>query len=194
MKHWSGLLLWLAVLSPAAAEPPVDWTLEQLMQSLAAVGTVEAGFRERKELALLQQPLELTGTLRYRAPAYLLKQVLQPYPERYEVDEDWLTVDTPEQGLRHLPLDGYPLLRAFVESVRATLAGDLQTLQRYYRVQFHGQPEGWNLRLEPVTPAMSQFVTAIVIQGQAAQVLSVETLESDGDRSLMTIAPQAMAK
>ncbi|NJN46653.1 MAG: hypothetical protein HC808_09415 [Candidatus Competibacteraceae bacterium] len=108
------------------------WDLPQLMNRLAEVKTINARFQERKELAMLAEPLLLTGTLSYNAPHYLQKHTLQPYDERYTVDQDWLTIETSE-GRRNLYLPGHVEVGALVEAIRATLAGDLATLQRYYR-------------------------------------------------------------
>jgi len=159
------------------------------MQWLSQVDKVSAHFRERKELAILEEPLEMTGILRYRAPDYVKKQVILPYRESFEVQGDRLFIDTPEAGQRQLSLPGYPALHAFVESFRATLAGDLGGLERYYRVRLDGEATAWRLRLEPLDQEMAQYVTAIIIRGSNDQVLSIETLETGGDRSLMTIRP-----
>ena len=184
------VLILLTLAAPAAPSPGSAWGLQDLMQSLAAVKSVEAGFRERKELAVLKEPLVTTGVLRYRAPAYLKKQTLEPEPQSYEVDEDWLTIDTLAEGRRLVNLDAYPAIRASVEAIRATLAGDLPTLERYYRARLEGRAEGWTLRLEPTSKALADFVTEVVIRGRRHQVLGVETVETGGDRSVMTIAPK----
>jgi hypothetical protein len=189
MKWMPLLLMWISLSVRADTLPSSAWTPEQLMRSLAAVTAVDATFTEQKELAILQEPLITRGILRYRAPSYLKKQILQPYTESYEVDQDWLVIETPTEGQRHFQLRGYPLLRAFVEAIRATLAGDLQTLERYYQVQFQGQAAGWTLRLEPGDAEMARYVLAIVIHGQENRLLSIETLEANSDRSLMTIVP-----
>jgi len=190
MKYLLWLWLCIPVATAADQTPVAPWTLEQLMQALAAVKAKDATFREQKQLAILQQPLVTTGTLRYQAPAYVRKQTLQPHQEIYEIDEDWLTIETPTEGRRQFYLPGYPLLRAFAEAIRATLAGDLTALERHYQVQLQGQAAAWTLRLQPTGQEMAEHVGAIVIQGQHERVLSVETLETDGDRSLMTVEPQ----
>ena len=191
MKHLLWLLLCIPVATAVDQTPVAPWTLEQSMQALAAVKAVDATFREQKQLAILQQPLVTTGTLQYRAPAYVRKQTLQPYQETYEIDDDWLTIETPTAGRRQFYLPGYSVLRAFAEAIRATLAGDLEALERYYQVQLQGQSAAWTLRLQPTNQEMAEHVSAILIRGQDERVLSVETLETGGDRSLMTVEPQA---
>jgi hypothetical protein len=166
-----------------------DWTLEQLMASLSTVDKVDAHFEEQKNLAILEEPLMTKGILRYRSPGYLKKQTLEPHGESFEVNEDWVILETPEQGRRHLSLKGYPALRALVESIRATLAGDLTNLKRYYRLQLQGNPTDWTLRLNPLDKKIADHVTAIVIQGRDNRIRRVKTLETGGDLIIMRITP-----
>ena len=190
MKVLLWLLLWISMATAADQTSVSPWMLEQLMQTLATVKAEDATFREQKQLAILQQPLVTTGTLQYRAPAYVRKQTLQPHQEIYEIDNDWLTIETPKEGRRQFYLPGYPLLRAFAEAIRATLAGDLTALEQYYQVPLQGQAAAWTVRWPPTNQEMAGHISAIVIQGRQEYVLSFETLETDGDRSLMTVEPQ----
>ena len=185
MRRWIGLLLACWPLAGAA-----DDALAQVMRMLAAVPAVEGTFREEKNLAALQEPLVATGRLYYRAPAFLRKRTLSPQPEDYEADGDWLTVETPAAGRRQFDLNGYPQLRPFVEAIRATQAGDRSALERYYRLEFQGTSADWSLRLTPREPEAVRYVTAIVLRGRNGLIFSVETLEPDGDRGLMTITPR----
>jgi hypothetical protein len=184
VKRWAGLLLCgpLTVMA--------DDALTQVMRALAAVPAVEAAFREEKNLAVLDAPLVATGVLYYRAPAYLRKRTLEPQPEDVAADGDWLTIEMPNGGRRDFNLSGHPQLRPFVEAIRAAQAGDRAALERYYRLEFQGTPAAWSLRLTPRDPLAETYVTAIVLRGRGAWIDSVETLEPDGDRSLMTVTPR----
>ena len=167
-----------------------DGALAQVMRALAAVPAVEAAFREEKTWAVLDAPLVTTGMLYYRAPDFLRKRTLHPHPEDYEADGHWLTVETPEAGRRQFDLNGYPQLRPFVEAIRATQAGDQAALARYYQLEFQGTPADWSLRLTPHDADAQRYVAAIVLRGRNGRIVSMETLEPDGDRSLMTITPR----
>ncbi len=182
MIRWAWLLLACWPLAGVA-----DDALAEVMRMLAAVPAVEGTFREEKNLAMLQEPLIATGLLYYRAPAFLRKRTLSPQPEDYEADGDWLTVETPAAGRRQFDLNGYPQLRPFVEAIRATQAGDRATLERYYRLEFQGTAADWSLRLTPRDSQAAGYVTAIILRGRDGSIASMETLEPDGDRSLMSI-------
>lgn len=177
-------LLLLALALPAVAQP---LTLDLLMQKLSMIKEVRGQFQETKELALLDQPLTSHGTLYYRAPDIMQKQTLAPQPEVFDLHGDVLTLDRPEHGLRRLVLDEYPVLRAFVEAFRATLAGDAATLQRYYWVELSGTSDDWTLHLTPKEFAVTDYVSYVLIHGTQNLIDRVETVEASGDRSVMMI-------
>lgn len=164
-----------------------DTALDQVMRMLAAVPAMEGEFSEVKYMSVLQGPLVATGKLYYRAPNFLRKRTLTPQPEDYEADGDWLTIEMPATGRRQFNLNGYPQLRPLVEAIRATQAGNQSILARYYRLDFQGTPAEWMLRLTPLAPEAARYVTAIVLYGQNERILRVETLEANGDRSVMTL-------
>jgi hypothetical protein len=166
-----------------------NWGVEELMRSLAQVKFAKAKFVERKDLAVLTAPLETSGILIYTAPGRLEKHTLRPDPESLVLDQDTLTIDSKAAGKRRtLALRDYPVVWAFVESIRSTLAGDLQTLSRFYRVTLEGDEHAWRLLLKPIEPRMQSVVSEIRIGGSGNRISAIEILETDGDRSVMTIS------
>ena len=181
--------------APAAAQVAAqvtDWGIEQLMRELAQVQSAKARFTERKQMAILSAPLDSSGTLIYVAPARLEKRVTAPRQESIILDGDRLTLENKERNQRHsFALREYPVIWAFVESVRSTLAGDLVTLKRFYQVNLEGNERQWRLLLKPVEPAMLEVVSEIRIGGSRNQIDSMEFVEANGDRSTMTILRDA---
>ncbi len=169
----------------ASAEQP--WGLEQLMIELGRGQHGKARFVERKYLKLLTQPIELKGTLEYRAPGYLERRTLTPKPESFVVDGDRLTLENARGQRRTFALQDNPVLWAFVESIRATLMGDLAALNRFYSVALDGAEEGWRLSLTPKQPKMAAIIDSIQISGSGGKVRSIEIRETQGDRSVMTV-------
>lgn len=188
-----GMALLVAALCAAgaiAAEPaaPGAWDLKRLMHELSQVKSSRARFVERKELAILNAPLESSGVLIYVAPGRLEKHTLAPRAESLVLDGDRLTLENKAQNQRRtFALQQYPEIWAFVESIRSTLAGDLAALQRYYQVGLEGSEGRWRLTLKPTEPGMQKLVSEIRIEGSGNQAGSVEIMEIGGDRSLMTI-------
>jgi hypothetical protein len=186
-----GLLLAVLAASPArAADPPL--ALEPLMAALARNGPGTVRFAETKTSALLKAPIESSGTLTYAAPSRLEKRTLAPREERFAVEGDTAVVEMParnpgEKRRFELRLGEYPAIRAFVESIRGTLAGDLAALRRYYRVELEGTWSDWRLHLLPSDPQLADVVQKVVIGGTGGEVRRIEILEASGDRSVMTI-------
>jgi outer membrane lipoprotein-sorting protein len=176
----------LLVLACGAAH--AAWGVEELMRSLREVKTAKAQFVERKDLAALTAPLRSSGTLVYVAPAHLEKHTLKPSPESLVLEGDRLTIAKIEGGpSRVLNLPDYPVLWAFVESIRSTLAGDLGTLNRFYRVELSGKESQWRLALRPAEAKMRDVVSEIRIEGRGTWIASISVLEAGGDRSTMTM-------
>ena len=173
------------LLLPAAA---ADWGVEQLMQALGAVKSSKARFVERKHMAILSAPLEYSGALIYVAPDRLEKHTQTPRRESLLLERDQLTIESPERKHRRtVVLQDYPVIWAFVESIRSTLAGDLATLTRFYEVSLDGSERRWRLRLKPSDPRMQDVVSEIRISGDRNWINTIEIFETGGDRSVMTI-------
>jgi outer membrane lipoprotein-sorting protein len=182
------ILLAALAASPArAADPPL--ALEPLMAALAKNGPGTVRFAETKTSAFLKTPIESSGTLTYAAPARLEKHTLAPRDERFVVDGDTVVIENAARKTRfELRLGDYPAIRAFVESIRGTLAGDLAALRRYYRIEVEGTMAQWRLHLLPSEQDMAELVQKIEISGSGARIARIEILEASGDRSVMKIA------
>ena len=140
-------------------------------------------------MAMLERPLESSGELRYEAPDHLEKRTLRPRPETLSLEHGVLTARRGHHS-HVLALHDYPQVVPFVESIRATLAGDRAALERYFRVQFSGDLEHWTLALVPSDPTLARTVTDIRITGERAVIRTVEIRQTDGDRSLLTLGPE----
>jgi hypothetical protein len=74
-----------------------------------------------------------------------------------------------------------------IESIRATLAGDRTSLERVFRLTFDGSVDHWALLLVPLDARVAGTVKQIRIEGTLDNIHSVEIMEADGDRSVLTI-------
>ncbi|WP_394755969.1 LolA-related protein [Rhodoferax sp.] len=178
----------LAAISPAAL---AAWNLQQLMDALAQNKSSQASFVEKKNIAMLERPVESSGQLFYTAPDHLEKRTLKPKPESMVIDGDALLIERGRQKHR-LQLQAYPELAAFIDSIRGTLAGDRQALERNYRLSLEGTAERWTLELLPRDDKMLAVVRRIRIAGAGDQVRSIEITQADGDSSLMSIEKLVM--
>ena len=180
------LALLLAFLTPLAAAP--TWTVQELFETLARQRPERATFQEKKYLALLDRPAESSGVLRFTPPARLEKRTTAPRAESVVADGDVVTLE--RNGKRYaMSLSEQPAVGVLIESIRATLAGDLGALTRAYAVALEGTPAAWRLLLRPLDNAVSPLVSRIEISGTQGAVREVQIFQADGDRSVMTIAP-----
>ncbi|HVA15610.1 MAG TPA: LolA-related protein [Stellaceae bacterium] len=173
---------------PSLAQSAPAFGLTQLMARFGAVKSATAQFTERKYLRMLKSPLSDSGVLIYAAPDKLEKNTLRPQPETLTIDGDTLAIER-EGQTQTLSLSAYPQIGGFIEGIRATLAGDLATLQRIYYMQFAGSIDAWQLILQPRDAKMREIVRAIYISGDDVHITRIQTVEGDGDRTDMTITP-----
>ena len=186
-------LLLAAMVVPVLVLPAraADFELPALMELLAAVPSSRDSFSETKHSAVLSAPLLLKGTLAYTRPDRLEKSVLAPYEERTVVAGNSVTVENRTlQQSRTFSLSSSSPVSAFVESMRATLAGDRAALERHYRVQLGGKAESWSMTLVPREKKLASLVKRIQIGGARERLRRIEVEEASGDRSVMLIGPE----
>ena len=101
--------------------------------------------------------------------------------------DDLVIENGPHGSRRQMSLQRYPPLQGFIEGIRATLTGDLDTLKRFYRIALHGGPEDWELEMIPSHVEMAAVVRMISIRGAADRISTIEVVQENGDRSVMQI-------
>jgi len=178
-----------AVGAVGLAQPAAgSWGLPQLMGSLARVRAASATFAERKTIQVLRTPLLASGTLLYAAPDYMDKVTKAPVPEDFVLDHGNITLSGgPDHQTHSFSLATAPQIGGLVEGIRATLAGDLPALQRYYAVQLTGTAANWQLLLKPEDPALGHFIKWMLIRGSENRLNTIDTASPDGDHAEMGI-------
>ena len=162
------------------------WTIDRLMQAMQEIRSDHASFTERKSIAMLEEPVDSSGELFYRAPDRMEKRTLKPKPESMILDGDSLVFERGGKK-RRFQLQETPELAAFIASIRGILAGDRAALERNYGLSLEGSADDWTLQLLPLDEKIHAVVTSIRITGAGNAVHSIETLQADGDSSLMLI-------
>lgn len=201
LPGWLGLAAMVAMLAaPAPAAQAADrsgvsgWGLKQLMQGMARVKSERRRFTEKKYLKVLTSPLKSSGVLVYRAPGHLEKLTLQPKKESMVLDHGVIEIVDQSRHLRRtLMASQYPAVAAFVESMRATLAGDVKALTRYYRPVVSGAAAHWHLKLAPVDAAARRMLREIRIEGRKNRITGIEIIGANGDRTVMEVGAEISA-
>ena len=179
-------LLAAVLLGFSLSAQAAQFTVSQLMAALANNKHGAASFTEKKFISILDQPVESSGELLFVPPARLEKRTLKPKSEILVLDGDVLSIERRRQ--KHiLQLKDYPEVAGMIESIRATLAGDRKALERVYHLTLRGDRERWTLVLIPLDAKVGRVVARIRMDGTQDEVRTVEILQADGDRSVMSI-------
>ena len=194
--HDINVLCWLCIgLAVGSAVANADpryatpaWDLPQLMRELAHVTSASGRFTERKTSQMLSAPLVTSGTLTYVAPDRVQKTILTPVEELFELNRNQVTITGgPDRQTHHFSLDDNSRIMGLVQAIRATLAGDLPTLNRFYEVQCTGDVTNWQLQLKPRDASLAGLVAWIRIEGSEDRIDSIETESGNGDHSEMSV-------
>jgi len=172
----------LAAAAASIAHAQAAFTPEALMRELAAQPATTVAFTETRHSSALKSPLVTTGALAFERPSRLERRVTAPAEERYVVDGDQVTIERKGAPPRTLALASQPALAGFLESIRATLRGDLETLRRLYRVDLAGEARDWSLVLLPADADLAGLIVSIRIAGSGARITGMEVVETSGDR------------
>ncbi|HJQ62230.1 MAG TPA: LolA-related protein [Burkholderiales bacterium] len=184
--RWLRIALAAGYVLPAAA---ADFALSDLMRMLAQVPAAQAHFTETKHMAVLESPLVLKGMLTYRRPDRLEKHVFSPYDERTVVAGDTVTIENRTRNrTTTLSLAAAPAVLTLVESLRATLAGDVPLLERLYASRLEGRADHWILTLTPRDASVAVLIDYVRLTGMDARVVRVEVQEVGGDRSVIQMS------
>jgi len=172
----------------ASAEAPRDAPgseLAELMQAMAATSGVVANFRERKQLALLEKPLESSGTLYFVPPDRLARFTRTPEPSALIINGEKLRF---QQGDgEKFDLSGNPMARIFIDNFIALFNGDLPRLRGLYHTNFSADGENWTLILEPRHSPLRGIVKQIALRGDGRGIREMVMHNRDGDRTSTTL-------
>jgi hypothetical protein len=186
---WGEFVLLVSFALPAS-NALAAFDVTTLFAQLAKNRPEAATFQEKKYLALLDKPLESSGTLSFTPPDKLEKRTTSPKPERVVVERDRVTLERGGKSYS-MGLAENPGIAVLVESIRGTLAGDLASVTRTYSVGLEGDERAWRLKMRPLDPSLGTLVERVEIVGAQWRVRSVEIYQADGDRSVMSLAPAA---
>ena len=183
-RHFALALALLVSMRSGAA----DNDLDRLMALLAERTRGHVSYIEQDYLAVLDAPLESSGELLYERPDRLEKRTLVPRAASLILEKGNLTIQSGRRK-RVLALRDYPQIAPFIESIRATLAGDRAALEQVFHVNFEGSLAHWTMTLAPLDTKLQSVVQQIRIEGDRDELHTVNVLQADGDHSIMTIGP-----
>lgn len=182
----------LLAAAPAAAQEAAQGSappsLDALLERFAAVPGFEARFVEEKRIALLAVPVRSEGRIWFAPPGRLMRRVERPDPSVALIADGSLRM---RQGDRteEIRLDDNPIVRGFIDSFRAVLAGDREALARFYHARYTpGDGGSWTLVLRPRAEALARFVREMRFTGTGAVIGEMRMMEVNGDETRTTFS------
>ncbi|CAG4883455.1 Outer-membrane lipoprotein carrier protein [Georgfuchsia toluolica] len=163
-----------------------DFDLVHLMQLLSLAPAAEVFYTEKKYSSLLTEPVVSSGTLAYRRPDTVEKNMLSPRKESFRIAGNALIV-TRKGSEKSYPLSSQPLLVAFAASLRGVLGGDAELLRQHYRLALEGDEQQWRLEMTPIEAEITRYVERISVSGHADHIEQIEVRERSGDRSVLQV-------
>lgn len=188
MRPSSMLALFIALMALLVAimAHAGNFDLARLMHLLSLSPEGEVAYTEKKYSTLLTEPVVSSGTLSYRRPDTVEKNMVSPRKERFRIAGEELIVARKGIESRY-PLSSQPLLSAFAASLRGVLGGDAELLRQHYRLKLEGEEQAWRLELTPLDDEIARYVERIAVSGRAGHVEQIEVREIGGDRSVLQV-------
>jgi len=182
----TALFVAMMALVAASVARADNFDLVRLMQLLGVAPQAEVAYTEKKYSSLLTEPVVSSGTLAYRRPDTVEKNMVSPRKERFRIAGEELIVVRKGTENRY-PLSSQPLLAAFAASLRGVLGGDAELLRLHYRLQLEGGEQAWRLEMTPIEDEITRYVERISVSGHAGRIEQIEVRESSGDRSVLQV-------
>lgn len=173
----------LAPLKGQAAED----LLAQVLPALARQPLVSVPFVERRISALQTMPLESRGTLSYSPGENIEKITTSPIRESVVISADSVSVRSGNAAPNVIRFDASPNLAAYAGALRAVLAGDGRALRRTFEIRMSGTGNRWEMLLVPLDATLKRGVARIVVAGDKGRLRLIETTETSGDVSELTL-------
>jgi chaperone LolA len=156
----------IAGLGGLQARPATEAETRAFLEKLASSRSGEArsvSFREVRKLALLQEPVVETGTLRFKPPAFFRKETGNPVELLNVSDGKTLWVVFPQKN----EAEKYPLQanRALRDSFFAlSTAFNLSDLEKQFSVSGEWLEDGFRLLLVPRKRALKEGLSSVGVR------------------------------
>ena len=168
----------------ASAQAITATALQHLLQDAPQR---DARFTETRESPWLQAPVEASGTMTSTAAA-LEKRVEHPRRETWRIMPDRMELVAADGARKEFRFDQVPAIAALANATRHVMAGDLQALQKDFRVTLNGDEREWTVQLKPRDPEVTRYLKQLELQGSRGRLQVIIIEESRGDRTTTRLA------
>ncbi len=162
--------------------------IKTVFEKIAAQALNDVQYIEKKYSGFLDDSMILSGVLRYRPPDTVIRE--QKTPEVLCIKIKGNIVSILRNGETKLvKLDGAPALQVFVDSLRAILSGDFDSLNIHYSIEFSGDVSSWKMVLRPRDNNLGGYIDNIKFEGKLGLIRKIEIHEDDENWSEMSLEP-----
>ena len=180
------LILLSSGIAPLHADWPGAWGLAQLGEALADAPEGRVAFTETRSVSYLDAPIVLSGYV-LRQGNRLEKHIVSPIQESIVIDDTTVQVDTAEGEHHRFDINDHGLIKGLATALRATLIGDLKSLDSQFKVTLSGADSGWTLNLVPLDESVRKSLPGLTLAGAEGFVETIEIEGENGDLSIMTL-------
>ena len=180
--------LFLTLLHPSRAS---NLDVDALIQRLAKPAPATIDFKEWRFSALLEEPLTVSGELRYLAADHLERFVQQPYREKTIIRGESVRVERHGEKLRTFALKRAPELKGLLSAFGALLAGDSSAVEKNFEISTRGDAERWELTLIPRDTRARQHIAQLIVTGAGGEPSCLMMGKAGESQSIMMFADRA---
>ncbi|WP_235499595.1 LolA-related protein [Frateuria sp. Soil773] len=184
------LLLGLTLPWQASASAPDDGAA--LVRALARPAPARTAFAEARFMAVLEQPLVVSGEMAWLGGDKLERRVDKPRRETATIADGEVTQQRDGKKPRSFSLKRAPQLQVLVDSFVALFGADAVRLRQAFTLEHGGDAAAqWTLTLTPRDARVAKTVARIRIDGYGNEPRCMQMEEADGDVAIDLLGPLA---
>ncbi len=166
---------------------------ESVLAGLARTPPVSTPFVQVRYSGVLSRPLVVSGTLKWLGGDRMQRDVVEPYRATAKIGDGEVSVQRGSGQVRRIPLSRVPQAGAMLAGFRALLGGDVQALEKDFRLSSEGGQAHWVITLTPRTAELRRHVVSIVIDGRNHEPRCLTVHDPNGDTSITLVGALATA-
>lgn len=187
--NWLARLMLVLMLTHGSSGIALAFELPDLQRLLQAAPAKPIAFSEVRESPWLAAPVESRGFLESR-PGVLEKRVVVPRQEVWRMLPDRLDYRAAgDTGGKQILFSQAPAVATLADTLRRVVAGDLQSLERNFRVTLKGSERAWSVHLQPLGGEAARYLDYLELEGVGAALLVISVVDRQGERTTTRLYP-----
>jgi hypothetical protein len=149
----------------AADAPEADAAFTEVAQRLAAPAVLRGNFTQSREIALLETPLQSSGSFLLSDLGLYWRQD-KPLASVMIADHSRLLQQVDDGPLQAIDVTKNPMVLTFSTSFLSIFNGSESELRDQFGVEFATGENDWSIQLTPATYPMSEAIETIILRGR----------------------------